>query len=142
MSAVHEMPAHTFHCLCTTLILVSVRELDALQRRTERALDKAYVIRVADEKAQSRLLNVTQDEEVVVEVANGFERRRLIKCTKCKLIVGYKLDQTHYPDSSIDAENIAYLLPGGLMSTEDMQAGKIPENPAWAKQETDLNLRH
>ena len=69
----------------------------------------------------------------------------MVRCGRCRLIVGYELDAEHYAAFSgvgaigsseaasamdVDGEGkeekmkVMYLLPGGIMSTETMASGK------------------
>lgn len=127
--------ANTYHCLCTTLILITTHDLESSPRRKEPALDRAHIVALSEENSISRLYNVVEDENVVVKREDGFEQRQLIRCSGCNLIVGYKLDQAHYLEHSIDAARVAYLLPGGLTTTNDMEDGRLPETPDWTKQQ-------
>jgi hypothetical protein len=93
------------------------------------------------------LLSTTVDRRpTLIRRTDGFERRYLVRCGRCRLAVGYELDTEHYTGSSktagtADAERsgaadvdgeakekekmkIVYLLPGGIMSTEVMASGK------------------
>lgn len=61
---------------------------------------------------------------------DGFEKRMLLRCGRCKLVVGYTLDEAHFEVKG--QERLVYLLPGGLISTADMAEGKKVEIPPWA----------
>ncbi|KAH0537203.1 hypothetical protein FGG08_005981 [Glutinoglossum americanum] len=93
------------------------------------------------------LLSTTQDRKPhIISRADGFEKRYLWRCGRCRLIVGYQLDDVHFPTSAAaesagDEEGrkgrekgrVLYLLPGGLMSTEEMAAGKT-----WSDKEIEV----
>lgn len=60
---------------------------------------------------------------------DGFEKRRFVRCGRCRVVVGYFLDAVHFPVTALRAEDgmeqeqeprVVYLLPGALMETEDM----------------------
>ncbi len=62
---------------------------------------------------------------------DGFEKRVLLRCGRCRVIVGYKLDEVHFgsgEEGKAGREGrVVYLLRGGLVGTEDMVAGKTEE---------------
>jgi hypothetical protein len=181
---------NTYHCICTTLLLATTHTLSSLPRRAEPALDKALILplppasrlAVAGETAEeveddaepqardassdvgySLLLATTQDRKpTMVRREDGFEKRVLLRCGQCKLVVGYKLDRAHFGTESAvavgkgtrgeqgpgDAElgrkartgdegvEVVYLLPGGLVSSEDLKSGKTPEVVEWREWDT------
>ncbi|RLL98436.1 hypothetical protein CFD26_103050 [Aspergillus turcosus] len=65
---------------------------------------------------------------------DGFEKRRFVRCGRCRVVVGYFLDAVHFPVTAPGAEDggegeridqeqeprVVYLLPGALVETEDM----------------------
>ncbi len=82
---------------------------------------------------------------IVVRRSDGFEKRYVQRCGRCKLVVGYQLDWAQFPitsgtDKSGQREDenqqqqterregrradVVYVLPGGLMDTQEMCAGK------------------
>lgn len=140
-------PVHTYHCLCTTLILTTTHDLQTLPSRKEPVQDAAIILAppinitrsdaIEAETAQSVrsiLLNVAAERRpVVVRREDGFEKRTLFRCTRCKLAIGYSLDDARWDDAE-ERSRPVYLLPGGLLSTTDMAEGKRPELPAWAEQ--------
>jgi hypothetical protein len=160
---------NTYHCICTTLLLATTHNLTFLPRRAEPVLDKAYILqlppasRLAGEGAgedeaehQSRdradvgyslLLSTTQDRKpTIVRREDGFEKRILLRCGRCRLVVGYKLDPVHYKsaegvvastsnageeENAVEKIEVVYLLPGGLISSEDLKNGKTQEVLDW-----------
>jgi hypothetical protein len=85
----------------------------------------------------------------IVRRSDGFEKRYLLRCARCKLVVGYELDEAHFAasepaarmDTAMDVDEmhgaqskekermkIVYLLPRGLLATEAMAAGKISDH--------------
>lgn len=78
------------------------------------------------------LLLCTKDSKPKVIVReDGFEKRWLWKCGRCKVVMGYQLDAIHYPseESTVPAdrstptpkrEELIYVLPEALVSTEDL----------------------
>jgi hypothetical protein len=165
---------NTYHCICSTLLLATTYQLHSLPRRAEPALDKAYILplppaaRLAGETAEDEeenaerqtrnsadggyalLLSTTQDRKpTVVRREDGFEKRILLRCGRCRIVVGYKLDPAHFKPAeggivggvagegrqkselaNGDVE-VAYLLPGGLVSSEELKTGKMAEVVEW-----------
>ncbi|KIX02166.1 uncharacterized protein Z518_08105 [Rhinocladiella mackenziei CBS 650.93] len=138
----------TYHCLCTTLILSTPQELEVLPRRIEPVQDGAVILAPpievtrSDEvsaegigSASSVLLNVVPDRRsVIIRRDDGFEKRSLLRCGRCKSVIGYHLDEAHFENSE-DHPRPVYLLPGGLISTSDMAKGVSAEMPTWAQKE-------
>jgi hypothetical protein len=135
-------PIFTYHCLCSQFLLASTRQLDSLPHRKGEALDQALILSLpplpgatsvgnGKQAAKSNdspgdsyatLLNTTTDRKpVVIRRSDGFETRYQIHCGRCKLIVGYQLDHDQYGDASQTGrrEDVCYLLPGSLLSTEE-----------------------
>ncbi|ETN46732.1 uncharacterized protein HMPREF1541_00921 [Cyphellophora europaea CBS 101466] len=129
-SANHPVEVNTYHCICTTLVLAIPYKLDSLPARAAPAQDQSAILPLTaktDANTESRLQNITEDRKhLVVRREDGFEKRTILRCNRCHLVIGYKLAE----DSS-DA-NVAYILPGGLVTTDDMQKGNTPPTPAWA----------
>lgn len=72
---------------------------------------------------------------MIIRREDGFERRILVRCERCRLVVGYKLDGDHFEDSSREAgAETLYVLPGALVDTAGMMADKTPDQPAWARE--------
>lgn len=76
----------------------------------------------------SILLSTKIDRKpVVVRREDGFEKRILMRCGRCRLVIGYRLDgEGQDGRKERERERVVYLLPGGLMETEDMVAGRAP----------------
>jgi hypothetical protein len=181
---------NTYHCICTTLLLATTHTLSSLPRRAEPALDKALILPLppasslaaGGEKAEevdddaepqardasgdagySLLLATTQDRKpTMVRREDGFEKRVLLRCGRCRLAVGYKLDGAHFRTEGAEAVGksadreqgpgdaelgrktrtedegveVVYLLPGGLVSSEDLKSGKTPEVVEWKEWDT------
>lgn len=140
------LPPQTYHCLCTTLILTSTSDLQSLPCRAESSQDGALIlpppikITSSDElpaqelqSASSALLNVVSSQKpVIIRREDGFEKRTLLRCARCKLVLGYLLDETHPGTGGEDAKPV-YLLPGGMISTSDMAKGVAGVTPSWAQ---------
>ncbi|KAH0372179.1 hypothetical protein KCU65_g1283, partial [Aureobasidium melanogenum] len=129
-----EMTVHTYHCICTQLVLASTSTLSSLKTRTS---DSSHILPLPDLSSTSStsstshyasLANTTTDTKpTVIRCEDGFEKRYFHKCGRCELSVAYSLDKSQFEDtktSSGPREDVVFLVPGGLMSTEDMKAGK------------------
>lgn len=129
----------SYHCICSTFILATSYDLAALPERAEPGLDKAIILPVRNkdnpEEQHTILQNLVADRQTtVVRRDDGFEKRALLKCQRCKLVVGYYLDQAQFKSEDIQAQDIAYILPGAVLSTEDMMDGNTPAQPQWISQ--------
>ncbi|EXJ93906.1 hypothetical protein A1O1_02299 [Capronia coronata CBS 617.96] len=140
---------NTYHCLCTTLILTTTHALESLPRRAEPVQDGAVILappvdltaseNVVHDKSrpsQSVLLNTVSDRRpVIIRREDGFEKRTLLRCGRCRLVIGYNLDDAHFENAGqiTGQERPVYLLPGGMLATADMVSGKRAEVPPWAE---------
>lgn len=123
---------HTYHCLCSHLVLASNRPLERLPRRS--ALDKAYILSLTSSHATSSqsndyavLISTTPDDKAtMIRRPDGFEKMYMQRCGRCTTVVGYQLDKSQYPNEKEDGrkEDVVYVLPGGVMRTDEMAAGK------------------
>ncbi|KAH0262413.1 hypothetical protein KCU91_g13428, partial [Aureobasidium melanogenum] len=126
-----EMTVHTYHCICTQLVLASTSTLESLKTRTS---DSSQILPLPDLSSTSStshcasLANTTTDvKSTVIRCEDGFEKRYFHKCGRCELNVAYSLDKSQFEDTKTSLgprEDVVFLIPGGLMSTEDMKAGK------------------
>ena len=138
---------HTYHCLCSTLILATTHVLDSFPRREDPVQDTALILAPpvdvsrssaiepdSTQTSNSSLLNVVKDRKsIIIRREDGFEKRTLFSCTRCRVVIGYSLDDAHWENEERQSRPV-YLLPGGLVGTEDMVKGKQPDSPAWAEQ--------
>lgn len=124
------MPARSYHCICTTFILAMNYELESLPVRAEPALDKAIILPIQDDGAGNEhvsFYNVNSDHKpIVIRREDGFEKRTLLRCERCSLTIGYKINREMATEEQrhLD-EDITYILPGSLVSTEAVKAGKV-----------------
>lgn len=121
---------NTYHCLCATLILATPYQLENLPKRAPPVQDQSAILPLGDNSEEStpvsRLYNVVETRKpTVIRREDGFENRRSLSCSRCQLVVGYKLEE------GADA-NLVYILPGGLVTTEDMKTGTPAIAPSWA----------
>ena len=121
---------HTYHCICHTLILAAYHALESLPTRAS-AKDGAIIVAPT---SQAQVVHAIEDgKAMVIRREDGFEKRKLVKCERCRLVVAYRLDADHFEDSSQEeGRETLYVLPGALVDTAGMMADKTPEVPAWA----------
>ena len=61
-------------------------------------------------------------DPVVLKLDDGFEKRYAARCKRCDIQIGYWLDKSQFePEQKGRREDVMYLLPGGLMSTDEMR---------------------
>lgn len=153
--AIKNSEAQTYHCLCSQLILSSNKPISQYAKRAGEGLDKAYILPLLSPFGDSDghddptlqtterqgslpaglrttdgvtlLLNASLDPKpIIIRREDGFEKRYIQRCSRCRLIVGYQLDKSHYDGykSTGRREDVLYILPDALMSTEEMTQGK------------------
>ncbi|KAF1987403.1 hypothetical protein K402DRAFT_403531 [Aulographum hederae CBS 113979] len=72
----------------------------------------------------------------IVQREDGFEKRWMVRCERCKLGIGYQLDRAQYLEDGRGAskeedeeegrrEDVVYILPKGLRSTVEMREAKL-----------------
>lgn len=158
MSSTILPPAvHTYHCICTSILLATTHTLSRLPRRAPPSLDAALILplpaspptfsveygeegggsaAVEEEihkdmpaEGYSRLLGMVQDTKTtIVRREDGFERRLLYRCGRCAVVVGYEvLGGLEGNSSEGYAGRIVYLLPAGMVSTQVMARGGLDE---------------
>ncbi|KAH8590497.1 hypothetical protein B0O99DRAFT_303746 [Bisporella sp. PMI_857] len=145
---------HTYHCICSSLLLASTHTVTSLPRRAPPALDSAIILPLSSptpnesnslpSEGYTILLALEPDSKpLIIRKEDGFERRLPYRCTRCNLVVGYEifpdvgfaqstLPTTHNSgneegkDKDVEAYTgkILYLLPAGLQSTETMAKGR------------------
>ncbi|KAL2867194.1 uncharacterized protein BJX67DRAFT_107617 [Aspergillus lucknowensis] len=150
-----RLPITTHHCrFCTTLILATTRDIASLPQRSKNAMDGAQILPLRSnplpnsdrEGGQEGGMDVDTDTDTtkhytillatsirdrkptMIRREDGFEKRFFLRCARCRLVMGYFLDEVHFPaegglaaGSGVEGEDRAvYLLPGALMETEIM----------------------
>ena len=86
-----------------------------------------------ERKDHSILLSTTLPDRraILVRRDDGFEKRTMLRCGRCRVVVGYFLDKTHFEPPSAGsgsgsgpgdgaAGSVVYILPGALVDTGDM----------------------
>jgi len=154
LRAVEHLEGHTYHCLCSELVLSSSQTISQYARRAGDGLDKAHIVpllrpldeaegdgNVHQQESEHRegspladpadgvalLLNTTLDRKaIVVRREDGFEKRYMQRCRRCRLVIGYQLDKSQYDGFPVFGrrEDVVYVLPGAVMSTEEMSQSK------------------
>jgi len=135
----------TYHCLCTTLLLATPHALATLPRRAPPSLDRAFILPLPPfpstqdpspstpptSNGESPETEPTpppslilpsfrpQRKVVVVQRADGWERRRVWRCGRCGVGVGYETEGAQGVK-----ERVIYLLEGGLVETGEMVGGE------------------
>ncbi|KAF2201064.1 hypothetical protein GQ43DRAFT_416589 [Delitschia confertaspora ATCC 74209] len=124
---------HTYHCLCAHLVIATTTPLASLPCRKTSALDKSHILPLSTSplspsSAQhyGMLLHTTIDPKPqIIKSDQGFEKRYLQRCGRCNLVVGYQLDWQQFAGEKLGRrDDVLYLLPGGVMTTEEMAQGK------------------
>ena len=145
---------HTYHCLCTNLLIATTTPLPSLPTR-KHSLDRAHIMPLPPPPSNlptkgarnssppintdhyGLMLSTTQDRQAeMIHSDDGFEKRYLQRCGRCGLVVGYQLDWQQF-EGEATAENktgkredVVYLLPGGFVTTSEMIMGKTPSSGA------------
>ncbi|KAF1812066.1 hypothetical protein P152DRAFT_514716 [Eremomyces bilateralis CBS 781.70] len=133
-SITHQPTIHTYHCLCTQLLLATPHPLPTYPRRAPPSLDRAYILPLSpsspttDHPTTSLALPDTTPQ--IIRRADGFERRYWQRCGRCRLVVGYFLGRAQGDaegERGVGAEGpwgeVLYVFPGGLVGTEEMVGG-------------------
>jgi hypothetical protein len=144
---------HTYHCICTSLLLATTHTLSSLPKRAPPSLDSALILPLPStppvapppprqdsehedtdsdsehEKGINKpnvssatrkedppppfpeagftvlLSTILSSKPTIVRRSDGFEKRYLLRCGRCRLIVGYELDDAHFAD--VDGRAVA-----------------------------------
>lgn len=132
----NRLPVGTLHCrFCSHLLLATTRDIPRLPRRKDPSKDAAIILPLPSEPADptedepggqnqhsTLLLSTTIPDRkpTLVRREDGIEKRIFLRCGRCRVVVGYFLDEVHFPSDIEDRGKVVYLLPGGLMETEAM----------------------
>lgn len=139
---------YTYHCACTSLLLATTTPLPSLPRRAN-SLDRATILPLHSEAhpasatvPHTTLLSMTPDRRITtIRREDGFEKRILWRCGRCRVVVGYELDPSHFEAPTMagggkeeegssaaqegsEVGRVLYVLPGWVQSTEHMASGK------------------
>lgn len=123
---------HTYHCICNELVAAVFGPLQDAQKRSK---DNAAICTLSSSTIPSKgsivLSSSThiEDEALVLKLDDGFEKRYAVRCGRCDLQIAYMLDQASFDEASSGRKSdVVYLLPGGLMSTDEMKEGNDMSN--------------
>ncbi|KAJ6010412.1 hypothetical protein N7451_001824 [Penicillium sp. IBT 35674x] len=144
-----RLQIRTQHCtFCNHLLLATTRDISTLPRRGGEAKDKAIIVPLEDRtneeevemseaqgartKHATLLLSTTIPDRraTLIRREDGIEKRILLRCGRCKVVMGYYLDNVHYEEQKtkvVDGdENVeekrpaVYILPGAIVETDKM----------------------
>jgi hypothetical protein len=123
---------NTYHCICHSLILGIRNTLESYPTRAS-SKDGA---RILSPSSEPQIVHIVEERKpMVIRREDGFEKRTLLRCERCRLVVGYRLDGDHFEDGNRElGQETLYVLPGALVDTEGMMGDKVPEMPAWARE--------
>ena len=118
---------HTYHCICNELVAAVVESLEDVFKRSKDNATICTISPTSPSKGSAVLSSSAhiEEEAIVLKLEDGFEKRYAVRCGRCDLQVGYMLDKASFDEASSGRKgDVMYLLPGGLMSTEEMKDGK------------------
>jgi len=148
-----HIPIRTYHCpFCNQLLVASTRDVLALARRRapEPGLDAALILPLPTSESESGGADSEQEhysillstvvpgaQPVVIRRSDGFEKRRLLRCARCRLVMGYFLEPgggAADEDQAKAKDRVVYLLPGALVETVDLGMKEVDiEREEWGK---------
>lgn len=71
-----------------------------------------------------------EETPTVLKMEDGFEKRYAVKCVRCGTLFAYQLDLSQFEEIKAESgrrKDLIYVIPGGLMTTEEMVEGKRME---------------
>ncbi len=122
----------TYHCLCTELVLATATSLSTLPKRE---CDGSFICKLSsgkDMRPNESIITsavTIDDTPLVLNLEDGFEKRYPALCSRCGLMLGYQLDWCQWgvtKEGDGRRTDVVYVIPGGLLSTEDVASGKKP----------------
>lgn len=96
------------------------------------------------------LLSTTSPDRkpIILRRSDGFEKRLLVRCGRCKVVLGYVLDEVHFGkgvqtqaqtqtetqqgESDNSAPGVIYVLPGAVTETGDLEREIQVEREEWS----------
>lgn len=137
---------HTYHCLCSTHLLTTPYALSTLHQRASPSLDHARILPLPPVPAISNDEEVDQGREdlteeqlivpsllsvnlkatrkpIVVQREDGWEKRRMWRCGRCGMAIGYEVCADGAEGGVLVLEKrqrvgkVLFLLDGGLVET-------------------------
>lgn len=89
-------------------------------------MDRAWILPVPQATASTKLLGTASTTAIIVQREDGYERRYVLDCSRCGLTLGYWLDWAQFDGAKTGRrEDVVYLLPKGLVGTDEMVQGNI-----------------
>lgn len=159
-------PIHTYHCICSTLLLATPYIISHLPIRAHPSKDQARILplpplhnpigsgaappttsttattttTIPDPKTTTEQKHQKEQKEqkqqrqqhypslllpalrsarksIMVQREDGFERRRVWRCGRCGVVVGYELEREK---GGKEVGRVVFLLEGGLVETGEM----------------------
>ena len=128
----------THHCSCSTLLFYIPRSYKPLSHRQPPILDHATIISFpplnsATATSGPRILNSSLDKKpIIIRRKDGFEKRWLWKCERCRGVWGYELQDPEGGSGDSggggEEENVGeagrrvlYMLEEGLVETDALE---------------------
>lgn len=145
-----DLVIHTYHCLCSTLLLTTPYALSELPMRASTSGDQARILPLPTlslEKGTTALRDdiagVTGDGQdvflasslantrparkaLVVQREDGYEKRRMWRCNRCALGWGYEIEVDADIGGDERKTRTLYLPEGGLVETGEMKEREQP----------------
>ncbi|KAF2774478.1 hypothetical protein EJ03DRAFT_347077 [Teratosphaeria nubilosa] len=110
----------TYHCLCSQLIIATLGPLNTLPTR------ERYGDHIAKDYALAPGSVKVNDKAIILKLDDGYEKRYLASCRRCRSNLGYHMDLEQFEGSNgkFGMEgDVLYVLPGSLMETTKMMDG-------------------
>lgn len=135
------LPIHTYHCLCSTLLLATPYLLSSLPTRAPPSHDHARILPLppfqhlppdAYPYLPSLLLPALRPTRklTLVQREDGYERRRVWRCARCGLGIAYEIEHPEEGGKGGEEERlrVLFVMEEGLVTTESIspvaQAGE------------------
>jgi hypothetical protein len=117
------MTITTYHCICTEVAIATKSSLTELPKRRH---DGAFICNMEGACTLNSAVSV-ENTPSILKLEDGFEKRYAVKCARCELLFAYQLDVCHFEETKSETgrrKDVVYVLPGGLMTTEEMLEGR------------------
>lgn len=137
---------YTYHCICSHLVVATTTPLEKLERRSAGSIGQELILPLTSSQSELRpgdtelprenlvdpvgrhyalLLSVFTDRKPkIIARSDGFEKRWLQRCGRCKSTIGYQLDYEQFRETdsakTSRREDVVYLINDGLRTTSRM----------------------
>lgn len=121
------MATTTYHCICTELALATSTPLPELPKRKS---DGSFICNISDSTCILHIAISAEERSTVLKLEDGFEKRYAVNCARCGLLFAYQLDLCQFEETKSEngrRKDVLFVIPGGLMTTEEMVGGKKME---------------